>query len=109
MPFGIRNAPAWFQRHMDYLLRRHPNSDAYIDDVCVYSNTWEEHKRDLRQTLECLQEVGLTIKLQKCSFGRAKVQYLGHWIGGGKMAPVDAKVQAIAVMEEPQTKKQKAH
>ena len=105
MPFGVKNAPAWFQRHMDQLLKRHDNADAYIDDVCVYSDTWEEHLSHLEKTLEILSEAGLTVKLCKCSFARSQVQYLGHYIGGGKIAPVDAKIQAIAAMDRPSTKK----
>lgn len=93
MPFGIQNAPAWFQRHMDHLLREQGHADAYIDDVCMYSDTWREHLQDSRKTLECIRQVGLTIKLEKCSFGQAKVQYLGHTIGGGQVAPVQAKVK----------------
>jgi len=45
------------------------------------------------------------VKLCKCAFARSKVQYLGHWIGGGQIAPVDAKVQAISTMERPPTRK----
>lgn len=106
MPFGIMNAPAWFQRQMDHILRQLNRSDAYIDDVCVYSNTWEEHINDLRDTLECLRSVSLTVKLSKCCFAKATVQYLGHIIGGGRIAPVEAKVMAITDYQRPVTKKQ---
>jgi len=105
MPFGIRNAPAFFQRNMDCLLKNLSNSDAYIDDVCVYSSNWKEHLRHLDETLRCLKKAGLTVKLAKCAFARAQVQYLGHSIGGGKIAPVEAKVMAISQMEKPATKK----
>ena len=105
MPFGVKNAPSWFQRHMDYLLRGQENADAYIDDVCIYSNTWTEHLEHLDEALVTLQKARLTVKLSKCSFARSEVQYLGHRVGGGKIVPVDAKVQAIAAMDKPITKK----
>jgi len=105
MPFGVKNAPAWFQRHMDQILKEHENADAYIDDICVYSNTWKDHLTHLREVLQCLREVGLTVRLAKCSFARSRVQYLGHLIGGGTIAPVDAKIQAISTMEQPVDKK----
>ena len=69
--------------------------------MCVYSDSWEDHLSHL----EILSEAGLTVKLCKCSFARSQVQYLGHYIGGGKIAPVDAKIQAIAAMDRPSTKK----
>lgn len=90
---------------MDQLLKHQDNSDAYINDVCVYSDTWTEHLEHLKQTLQCTKEVNLTVKLQKCSFARSQVQYLGHYIGGGKISPVDAKIQAISTMERPASKK----
>lgn len=63
----MKNAPAWFQRHMDQLLKGHDNADAYIDDVCVYSDSWEDHLSHLEKTLKILLEAGLTVKLCKCS------------------------------------------
>ena len=77
MPFGVKNAPAWFQRHMDQLIKRHDNADAYIDDVSVYSDSWEDHLSHLEKTLEILSEAGLTVKLYKCSFASSQVQYIG--------------------------------
>ena len=58
MPFGLRNAPAPFQRLMDQVLVNMMDfARAYIDDVVVYSESWEEHLRHLRSVLERFREV----------------------------------------------------
>lgn len=65
---------------MDKVLDGLPQSNAYIDDVVIHSSTWEEHLRDVKDTLERLQQHNLTIKLSKCIWGSSQVKYLGHKI-----------------------------
>ena len=43
MPFGMRNSPATFQRLMTSLIANINGCDGYIDDVIIYSDTWEKH------------------------------------------------------------------
>ena len=106
MPFGLHGAPATFQRMVDKLLNGMQDSaGAYIDDVVVYSDTWEEHLQHLRQVLERLKKVQLTAKLRKCQFGTARCVYLGHVIGGGQVRLEEAKVEAVASYPIPTTKK----
>ena len=79
MPFGLRNAPATFQRCMNFVLEGLEEfSSAYIDDVIVHSKTWEEHLSHLRQALERLRKHGLTAKPGKCEWGASSLTYLGH-------------------------------
>ena len=88
MPFGLHTAPATFQRLMNWVLKKCRGfAQSYIDDVVVYSNSWEEHLQHLREVLCCLQKAGLTLKLSKCQFGLNKVHYLGHVIGNGSSFP----------------------
>ena len=61
MPFGLHGAPASFQRMMDRLLNGADSyAAAYLDDLVIYSETWGEHKRYLRDILERLRAAGLT-------------------------------------------------
>jgi len=106
MPFGLKNAPSCFQRLMDRLLGHLPFASAYIDDVVIYSNTWDEHLDHLEEVLHILQEAGLTIKLRKCIFAARTVQFLGHTIGNGTIRPQDTKCQAIARFPRPTKKKE---
>lgn len=50
----------------------------YIEDILVFSTTWEEHLHHLKLVLERLREVNLKLKLVKCRFLRQEVQYLGY-------------------------------
>ena len=107
MPFGLRNAPSIFQRVMDCALRGcYEFSAPYIDDIVVFSQSGEEHLDHLRKVLLALRENGLTAKLEKCAFGKTKLEYLGHQIGGGEMAVPEHRATAMAEFVLPRTKKQ---
>lgn len=79
LPFGLKNAPASFQRLMDSVLAGQQSSTTYIDDVVVHSNSWEQHLEDLENTLKRLTEAGLTVKQKKCCFAGTSVSFLGLW------------------------------
>lgn len=86
MAFGLHNAPATFQRTMNHVLQDCQDFSAtYLDDVVIFSRSWEEHLVHLWEVISQLQQVGLTVKLKKCQFGREQVDYLRHVIGGGKI------------------------
>ena len=79
MPFGLHGAPATFQRMMDRLLDGLGEfSGAYLDDLVVYSTSWQEHLKYLHTVMECLRGAGLTVKPPKCQFGMSHCIYLGH-------------------------------
>ena len=106
MPFGLHNAPATFQRMMNYVLRDCQEfSKAYIDDVVIFSKNWEEHLEHLWRVFSQLQQAGLTAKLKKCYFGGNQVHYLGHVIGGGRVQPEPGKIKAVQDYPRPVTKK----
>ncbi|CAM5100475.1 unnamed protein product [Natator depressus] len=86
LPFGLKGAPATLQRLVDQLLRGMESfAVAYIDDICVFSQTWEDHVSQVRQVLDRLQGAGLTVKVEKCKVGMAEVSYLGHRVGSGHL------------------------
>lgn len=105
MPFGLKNAPATFQRLMDGILGDLNYAAAYIDDVVMTSDTWENHLENLRIIMDRLTEAGMKLKRQKCAFRKAEVQFLGHQLGGGKVQPQQTKVEAIRNFRKPVTKK----
>ena len=107
MPFGLHSAPATFQRMINHVLRDCWSfARAYIDDIVVFSSSWEEHLTHLHKVLNCLQVANLTIKMSKCQFGRIKVHYLGHVIGGGQVKPDPGKLEAVRDYPTPVSKKQ---
>ncbi|KAL1279156.1 hypothetical protein QQF64_025829 [Cirrhinus molitorella] len=106
MSFGLRNAPATFQRLMNHVVFGLEGCAVYLDDVIVFSETWEQHLIRLRALLTRLVEACLTVNLAKCEFAKATVRYLGKEVGQGKVRPVLAKVLAIQQFPPPSTKKE---
>ena len=68
---------------------------AYLDDLIIFSETFEEHIDHLRSILTRLKEAGLTAKPQKCKLGTDHCSSLGHVIGGGVVRPEEDKVKAV--------------
>ncbi|KAI2645271.1 Retrovirus-related Pol polyprotein [Labeo rohita] len=109
MSFGLRNAPATFQRLMNRVVFGLEGCAVYLDDVIVFSGTWEQYLVCLRALLTRLAEACLTVNLAKCEFAKATVSYLGKVVGQGKVRPVQAKVLAIQQFPSPSTKKELMH
>ncbi|GBM24812.1 Transposon Ty3-G Gag-Pol polyprotein [Araneus ventricosus] len=79
MPFGLNNAPFTFSKMMaDILHGCHHFSVPYLDDVTIYSNSWEEHLSHLNAVMSKIKDTGLTITPIKCNFIQDIVKYLGH-------------------------------
>ena len=105
MPFGLCGAPATFQRLMDQVIRGLPFARAYLDDLVVFSLSWDEHVPHLRTVFNRIQAAGLTIKAQKCQFAVEECTYLGHTIGLGCTQPESSKVEIIEHYPIPKTKR----
>ena len=82
MPFGLTNAPASFQAYANDCLRDFLDlfCVVYLDDVLVFSNTYDEHVTHVRQVLSQLREYGLTCNLRKCEFHASSLSFLGFVI-----------------------------
>ena len=88
MPFGLKNAPATFQRFVDITLAglTWKVCLVYLDDIIVYSRSREDHLAHLDEVLHRLYRAGLSLNLKKCHFFRSEVSYLGHVIGPGTLS-----------------------
>ena len=71
MPFGMKNAPATFQRMINNIICDLSNCEAYIDDLVVHSDTWSEHLKQIRALFDKLSSANLTINLVKSEFSKA--------------------------------------
>lgn len=105
MAFGMKNAPATFQRLMHLVLCNVANCNVYLDDVVVFSNSWSDHVCTLQEVFERLSSARLTLNLAKCEFGKAVVTYLGKVVGHGQVRPMTAKVEAILAYPTPATRR----
>ena len=105
MPFGLCNAPATFCTLMNDVLRPFLDKSVvvYLDDIVVYSETLEDHKKHLKEVFDALRENQLYLKASKCSFGQEEIQFLGHRIGHGVIRMDDSKIAAIQDWVEPRT------
>ena len=85
MSFGLCNAPTTFCTLMNDVLR--PFLDkfvvVYLDDIVIFSETVEEHKKHLADVFKALRENQLYLKRSKWVFGQSKIPFLGHWVGQG--------------------------
>lgn len=106
LPFGLRNAPATFQRLMAFVTGDLEGVRCYLDDLVVWSETWEEHLTRLRSLFQALSSANLTVNLKKSEFAHAHVTFLGHVVGQGNVAPVEAKVEAILRYPAPGNRKE---
>ena len=79
-------------------------SAVYIDDVLVFSNSWEEHLVHAGRVMEVLREAGLTVKPFKCQWGKRYLDFLGHRIGCGQLAVPEHRAKAMAEFKRPITK-----
>ena len=78
MPFGLRNAPPTFQRFVNMVLHGVENIFVYIDDIIIFSRTYDEHIIHLDTVFQRLHQHGLIINTVKSKFFRTKVEYLGY-------------------------------
>ena len=106
VPFGLKGAPASFQRLMNRVTRGLKSCVVYVDDCVIYSDDWQMHVVRVKEFLQRLEQAGLTLNVEKCSFGQATVMYLGHEVGLGKVAPLRANVESILRFPVPTNKKQ---
>lgn len=107
MPFGLKNAPATFQRMMEELLGDlHWNGVlVYLDDVLVHGKTYIDVKNKLSIVLARLQEANLTVNFEKCNLFPQKVKYLGYILEGGTLRPNPEKVEVLERLKTPKTPK----
>ena len=106
VPFGLAQAPAYFQELMTGVLKDLPFAMAYLDDIIIYSSTPEEHLQHIKTVFEKLHHAKLSMKLSKCHFFAKEIQYLGHILGVEGIRPVPAKTEAIKAMHPPVNPKQ---
>jgi hypothetical protein len=74
-PFRMKNSPATFQRLMNLLISDIDGIDAYIDDVIIYSDSWQQHLMTIRKFYKRLTEANLTVNLDKSEFCHGPVTF----------------------------------
>ena len=106
VPFGLKSAPASFQRFAQEVVENIPNVYVYMDDLLVYTDTHEEHLKIVRQIFQRFSQYGLALALSKCQFAKKEVDFLGYKISNAGITPLANKIQGIQDFPEPTTQKQ---
>ncbi len=108
MPFGVCNGPSTFQRLMQAVM-----SDlvfqvliVYLDDILLFSQTFEDHLERLEMVLKWLAETGLKVKLGKCCFLQDSVRFFGHQVSVQGISPDPGKVAAVSNLKILETVKE---
>ena len=106
VPFGLAQAPAYFQKLINDVLKGCNFVMGYLDDIIIYSRSEKEHLEHLEEIFTRLKAAGLKLKLEKCCFFKKHIQYLGHLISADRIQPLPEKLESIAKMPAPRNPKE---
>lgn len=108
LPFGLANSPSCFNRLMAKVLAGLTWDIAlvYLDDVICFSKDFPDHLAFLRAIFQRLREAHLTLKPSKCTFGREKINFLGHEVSKDGISPLKEKCKAVLDFPKPKKVKE---
>ena len=108
MPFGLCNAPATFQRVIESCMGDLNLSKCllYLDDIIVFSKTYEEHLERLESVFSRLEDAGLKLKPSKCLLFQRSIKYLGHIVSSEGIATDPDKIAAVQQWPVPKSVKE---
>ena len=105
-PFGLIQAPAYFQRLINKALVGLDFAFGYLDDILIHSPDVPTHLIDMRQLFQRLREADLKLNREKCNFFKSHIQYLGHLISGEGIKPLPEHLKSIKEMPPSTTLKE---
>ena len=102
IPFGLRNAPGEFQRFMEHCLDglRDDICIPYLDDIIIFSKTFDKHVEHVRQVLRRLGTNGIKLKPDKCKFFKREVHYLGQIVSATGYRVDPEKIEAVNALKD---------
>jgi len=105
MPFGLCNAPSTFQRFSTALLSGfHDFAQAKLDDILIYSDTFQQHMEHLEQVLQRVSDRNGVLKPSKCKLAQQEVKHLGMIVTSDGRKPDPAKIRPILELKAPTNK-----
>ena len=109
VPFGLAQAPAYFQLLMNKVLNGLKFVMMYLDNIIIFSKNESqhlEHLEHLETVFSHLREAGLKMKWSKCDFFKSEIHYLGHLISPEGISPLPNKLDCIQHMQAPKNMKE---
>ena len=107
MPFGLKNAPSAFQRAMQVIFKDFPRNKViiYLDDILIIEKDFKEHALLVNRVLNTLHSHGVKIKLEKCSWFKDTVKFLGHEVSMNGVRKHPSYIDKIKKFPKPETVK----
>ena len=108
LPFGLRNSPITFQKTMAEVLKGllFKTCLIYLDDIIVWGDCLECHKKNLQEVFDRLEKANLTLKASKCEFAMEEITYVGHILSSAGVRPNPEKVSVVKNFPTPKNVKQ---
>lgn len=103
MTFGLRNASQTFQRFMHEVLRGIEGCYCFVDDILIFAKNEENHKTVIKEVLRRLEKYGVTLNVEKCEFGKSKINFLGYQVSSEGISPTKERTETIANYPKPKT------
>ena len=105
LSFGLKNAPAAFQREMQSILRGFPSRNVviYIDDVLIMTKSFSEHLELVGRVLCALREHGIKVKPTKCHWFKSSVPFLGHVVSRAGLEKAPEYLRQVLDFPRPDT------
>ena len=100
-PFGLSQAPAYFQRLINKVIKRLPFAFGYLDDVLIHSPDIETYLQHIEILFQRLREADLKLKDSKCNYFKTHVQYLGHLVSGKGIKLLPEKLKVLRKCQHP--------
>ena len=101
LPFGLRNAPAEFNRLMKVCFADLPYVQVYLDDITVFSDSFEDHIEHLKTVMSRIAEAGLKLNEKKCQLFKRELHILGHVVSERGLFMEKKKLEAVDRFVEP--------
>ena len=106
VPFGLAQAPAYFQLLMNKVLNGLKFAMTYLDDIIIFSENESQHLEHLEIVFSRLREAGLKMKRSQCDFFKSEIHYLGHLISTKRISLLPTTLDCIRHMPAPRNMKE---
>ena len=103
LPQGLTNGPPTFQRIVNQILgpSRWKHTLAYIDDIIIYSENFDEHLQHIEEACTLLQDTNFKLNIDKCEIAKPEILFLGHVIKKGTIKPDPDNIRGLMDTKEP--------